>query len=111
MIIMQNRIRLGSSEHFNYFSDPSCLQCLFSSQSKGAWKSVIQLAERCIALSKQPHLKLHFRLCRLIAMTKLRMYQVAFNDFTDIGNFDDAKYRYETYPDVYGNKRGTCSEV
>jgi tetratricopeptide (TPR) repeat protein len=75
--------------------------------SKGAWKSVIQLAERCIAQAKQPHLKLHFRLCRLIAMTKLRMYQVAFNDFTDIGNFDDAKYRYDTYPDIYGNKRGS----
>jgi tetratricopeptide (TPR) repeat protein len=40
-------------------------------------------------------------------MVKLRQFQIALHEFSDIGNFEDTKYRYESYPDLYPNRRGS----
>lgn len=65
------------------------------------------LAGKLTTLAKLPHYKLKFRLCRIIAMVKLRMFQAAYSEYVDIGRYDDAKNLYETYPDFYPGRNGS----
>jgi len=74
---------------------------------KGAWKSVLKLAEACIATATLPHHKLQYRLCRIIGMIKMRMFQSAYNEYILIGNFEDPQNHYQYYPDLYPGKKGS----
>ena len=67
----------------------------------------MRLSGKLISTAKYPHHKLRYRLARIIGMIKMRMHIQAFNEFVDIGKIDDPKNLYETYPDLYPNKKGT----
>eukprot|EP01112_Ceratiomyxa_fruticulosa_P018012 TRINITY_DN5706_c0_g1_i1.p1 TRINITY_DN5706_c0_g1~~TRINITY_DN5706_c0_g1_i1.p1 ORF type:complete len:532 (-),score=93.83 TRINITY_DN5706_c0_g1_i1:70-1665(-) len=72
----------------------------------GAWRSVLKLADRCIALSNVPPKILQYKLCRIIALIKTRLYKNALDEITGIGDFQDPVNCYETYPQL-GQRRGS----
>eukprot|EP01113_Clastostelium_recurvatum_P047791 TRINITY_DN8585_c0_g1_i4.p1 TRINITY_DN8585_c0_g1~~TRINITY_DN8585_c0_g1_i4.p1 ORF type:complete len:472 (+),score=103.75 TRINITY_DN8585_c0_g1_i4:129-1544(+) len=66
----------------------------------GAWRSVLKIADRCIASSNHPPQILQFKLCRIVALVKMKMMKNAQDEITGIGDFNDPSNCYEAYPQL-----------
>lgn len=53
--------------------------------SKGAWKSVVPLAQSCMFQARLPHHKIQFRQCMVMALIKLGNFEQALGEFKDLG--------------------------
>lgn len=77
---------------------------------RGSWRTIIDKVSRARSLSllSYPHEHLVFLTFNAIALTKLRRFSEALNDIeTSIDNLDNPSLRYESYPHLYPNRRGS----
>eukprot|EP00698_Gefionella_okellyi_P019525 TRINITY_DN5990_c0_g1_i1.p1 TRINITY_DN5990_c0_g1~~TRINITY_DN5990_c0_g1_i1.p1 ORF type:complete len:418 (+),score=83.92 TRINITY_DN5990_c0_g1_i1:150-1403(+) len=83
------------------------IQGLHSLLQHGEWPSVAALAEQCFTQSVLPHVALEIRLAKLFALVKLKRFKSADRELAAIGDLDSASYLFESYPDVYGDRKGS----
>ncbi|KAK1302109.1 hypothetical protein QJS10_CPB12g01245 [Acorus calamus] len=84
---------------------------------RGSWRSLIDKVSRArkLSLLKTPHEHLVYLSFNVLSLLKLRRFSDAASDLSsllspsspDADPFDDPRYRYETYPDVYPGRSGS----
>lgn len=73
----------------------------------GAWKSVFKLSSKLIQEVKYPHLKMRLYIYNVLSLLKMKDNLTAMTIFEEIGDFQDPKYTYEAYPELYPGKTGS----
>lgn len=73
----------------------------------GSWRSVLKLADRCIAMSSNPQQILQFKLCKAVSLTKTRNYKNALDEISAIGDFNDPTNCFESYTALFPGKKGS----
>ncbi|KAK1308268.1 hypothetical protein QJS10_CPA09g00522 [Acorus calamus] len=84
---------------------------------RGSWRSILDKVSRArkLSLLKTPHEHLVYLSFNVLSLLKLRRFSDAASDLSsllspsspDADPFDDPRYRYETYPDVYPGRSGS----
>eukprot|EP00252_Welwitschia_mirabilis_P015385 TRINITY_DN3380_c0_g1_i1.p1 TRINITY_DN3380_c0_g1~~TRINITY_DN3380_c0_g1_i1.p1 ORF type:complete len:520 (-),score=96.95 TRINITY_DN3380_c0_g1_i1:577-2022(-) len=76
---------------------------------QGQWKSLLQNVDhaRRFNLIHKPHEKLTYVSYSILALAKLRKYSEAVQELETLEDFDHPKYKYESYPSIYGSRCGS----
>ncbi|KAK9271603.1 hypothetical protein L1049_001965 [Liquidambar formosana] len=86
------------------------LTSLHDLATRGSWRSILDKVSRARKLSlltSHPHHHLTYTSYYLIALTKLRRYDDALLDLSDLHDLDSPHYLYESYPHLYPNRSGS----
>lgn len=79
---------------------------------RGVWRSVLDKVghARSLSLLTKPHEHLIYLTFNVLALTKLRRFSDASNEFNTVlegDDFESSQYSYETYPNHYPNSSGS----
>ncbi|OVA14646.1 Tetratricopeptide repeat-containing domain [Macleaya cordata] len=76
---------------------------------RGSWRSILDKISRArkLSLLQKPHEHLIYLCYNVLALTKLRKFGDASEEFDTLEDFDSAQYKYESYPDHYPNRSGS----
>ncbi|KAL5714798.1 hypothetical protein ACHQM5_016710 [Ranunculus cassubicifolius] len=85
------------------------IQSLQDLAYRGSWRSILDKITRArkLSLLQKPHEHLIYLTYNVLALTKLRKYIEVAEDLDSLEDFDDLKYKYESYPDQYPNQFGS----
>ncbi len=67
---------------------------------------MIKLSDKLLSTTKFPHDRLQLRLCRMLALVKIRNYKSASDELELIGDFEAKENWYENYPELYPKMKG-----
>eukprot|EP00002_Diphylleia_rotans_P007718 TRINITY_DN17370_c0_g1_i1.p1 TRINITY_DN17370_c0_g1~~TRINITY_DN17370_c0_g1_i1.p1 ORF type:complete len:535 (+),score=112.11 TRINITY_DN17370_c0_g1_i1:55-1659(+) len=95
------------SSKLGYSQVPRTMEGLRMLAKSGAWSGFLQLSEVLSAETKHPQERIQFQCCRLIALFRLRRYAYCEQHINDLGDLNDAKYRFESHPEYFENKTGS----
>lgn len=77
---------------------------------RGSWRTIIEKVSqaRSFSLLRYPHEHLVYLTFNAIALTKLRRFTEAMEDIeSSVENLDSPSYRYEAFPHIYPNRKGS----
>lgn len=77
---------------------------------RGSWRTILEKVSqaRSFSLLRYPHEHLVYLTFNAIALTKLRRFTDAMEDIeSSIDNLDSPSYRYEAFPHIYPNRKGS----
>jgi len=86
--------------------DHNGLQALMNA---GSWRAALRLTQLLVTGTVQhpPHVVLQFKMCRIFAYIKLRLYKNATEELSALGNLDEMTHQYESYPSLYPGLQGS----
>jgi trafficking protein particle complex subunit 12 len=95
-------LTLGSAASAKAIGDgPATLRSLME---KGSWRMAQKVAERCMKeCEAAPHAAMQFRLCKIIALVKLRLYKSAQEDLDSLGDLDSSQCTFDANAAIYGS--------
>ncbi|GBG82201.1 hypothetical protein CBR_g34484 [Chara braunii] len=76
---------------------------------QGSWRGIVEKVKEAhkFLMFHPPDEALAFSAYHVLALMKLRMFGAAADELRSLGDLDDPKYRYESYPEIYHGKRGS----
>ncbi|KAL0726332.1 hypothetical protein Bca4012_022425 [Brassica carinata] len=76
---------------------------------RGSWEAILDKISqtRALFLLTKPHEHLTYLTYQVMALAKLRRSDEASHELDSLHDFDGTHYRYETYPEIYPNRKGS----
>ncbi|VVB09784.1 unnamed protein product [Arabis nemorensis] len=85
------------------------LGSLHELSTRGSWEAILEkIAQaRALFLLTKPHEHLTYLTYQVIALAKLRRSDEAAHELNSLHDFDGTHYRYESFPEIYPNRKGS----
>ncbi|KAF8092119.1 hypothetical protein N665_0423s0004 [Sinapis alba] len=85
------------------------LSSLHELSTRGQWEAILDKISqsRALFLLSKPHEHLTYLTYQVIALTKLRRSDEASHELNSLHDFDGEHYRYESFPEIYPNQKGS----
>ncbi|CAH8345011.1 unnamed protein product [Eruca vesicaria subsp. sativa] len=99
-----------SDQRFNSLDELTHdLGSLHELSTRGSWEAILDKISqaRALFLLTKPHEHLTYLTYQVMALTKLRRSDEASHELNSLHDFDGTHYRYESYPEIYPNRKGS----
>ncbi|ESQ53232.1 hypothetical protein EUTSA_v10025314mg [Eutrema salsugineum] len=85
------------------------LGSLHELSTRGSWQAILEkIAQaRALFVLTKPHEHLTYLTYQVMALAKLRRSDEAAHELNSLHDFDGTHYRYESFPDIYPNRKGS----
>ncbi|XP_010431957.1 PREDICTED: trafficking protein particle complex subunit 12-like [Camelina sativa] len=85
------------------------LGSLHELSTRGSWQAILEkIAQaRALFLLTKPHEHLTYLTYQVMALVKLRLSDEAVHELNSLHDFDGTHYRYESFPEIYPNRKGS----
>ncbi|CAA0398050.1 unnamed protein product [Arabidopsis thaliana] len=85
------------------------LGSLHELSTRGSWQAILEKISqaRALFLLTKPHEHLTYLTYQVMALAKLRRSDEAAHELNSLHDFDGTHYRYESFPEIYPNRRGS----
>uniref|UniRef100_A0A1J3FM25 Trafficking protein particle complex subunit 12 n=1 Tax=Noccaea caerulescens TaxID=107243 RepID=A0A1J3FM25_NOCCA len=85
------------------------LGSLHELSTRGSWQAILEKISqaRALFLLTKPHEHLTYLTYQVMALAKLRRSDEAAHELNSLHDFDGTHYRYESFPEIYPNRKGS----